>query len=197
MVCVEAVKGSQSWRGQVQVYTDNSVLSLSVILSGGESASQISVSKKAVQFPPTCPGTSATSSLSLTNTQQSLVQWWAVMEPSFFSISQSSGLLNPAQSVQLGLTFKPAAVGQHSAALSLSHVAVRGGQEPGVMFSSQPPLTVRLSGMAAASKEVKFNSKSLPTCRKQGSGTVSLEKEIITFQRVKVGESTIAKVIYN
>ena len=130
-MCVEAVKGSQSWRGQVQVYTDNSVLSLCVILSGGESASQISVSRKAVQFPPTCPGTSATSSLSLTNTQQSLVQWWAVMEPSFFSISQSSGLLNPAQSVQLGLTFKPAAVGQHSAALSLSHVAVRGGQEPG------------------------------------------------------------------
>ena len=58
-------------------------------------------------------------------------------------------------------------------------------------------LVQELSGMAAASKEVKFNSKSLPTCRKQGSGTVSLEKEIITFQRVKVGESTIAKVIYN
>ena len=61
MVCVEAVKGGQSWRGQVQVYTDNSVLSVNVILAGGEAASQssrsqISVSSKAVSFPATQPG---------------------------------------------------------------------------------------------------------------------------------------------
>ena len=41
MVCVEAVKGGQSWRGQVQVYTDNSVLCVNVILGGGLSVPSI------------------------------------------------------------------------------------------------------------------------------------------------------------
>ena len=203
MVCVEAVKGGQSWRGQVQVYTDNSVLSVNVILSGGEVASQtsrskISVSSKAVSFPSTSPGLSANSSLSLTNTSPGLVQWRAVMEPSFFSIAQSSGLLNPGQSVQLGLTFKPAAAGQHSASLAISSVPVRGGHEAGASLPSQTPVTVSLSGVASPPKEVSFYSKALPTSgRKPGTGTVSLDKDVITFQSVKIGAASIAKVIHN
>ena len=197
MVCVEAVKGGQSWRGQVQVYTDNSVLSVNVILAGGEAAtqsprSQISVSSKAVSFPATQPGLSANSSLSLSNTSPSLVQWRAVMEPSFFSIAQSSGLLNPGQSVKLELTFKPAAPGQHSASLAISSVPVRGGHEA----ISLPIQAVSLSGMASAStKEVSFPSKALPTSgRKPGTGTVSLENDKTMFQKVKIGATSIAKV---
>lgn len=199
IVCVEALKGGQSWRGQVQVYTDNSVLGVNVILSGGEAASQsprsqISVSNKAVSFPSIHPGFSANSSLTLTNTTPGLVQWRAVMEPSFFSIAQSSGLLNPAQSVQLGLTFKPAAAGQHSASLTISSVPVRGGHEA-ASLPSQAPVIVSLSGAASAPKEVTFHSKALPTSgRKPGTGTVTLESDVITFQKVKIGAASIAKV---
>ena len=200
MVCVEAAKGGQSWRGQVQVYTDNSVLSVNVILAGGEAAtqsprSQISVSSKAVSFPATQPGLAANSSLSLSNTSPGLVQWRAVMEPSFFSIAQSSGLLNPGQSVKLGLTFKPAAPGQHSASLAISSVPVRGGLEA-ASLPSQAPVTVSLSGMASApTKDVSFPSKALPTSgRKPGTGTVSLENDVIMFQKVKIGAPSIAKV---
>ena len=120
------------------------------------------------------------------------------MEPSFFSIAQSSGLLNPGQSVQLGLTFKPAAAGQHSASLAISSVPVRGGHEAGVSLPSQTPVTVSLSGVASPPKEVSFYSKALPTSgRKPGTGTVSLDKDVITFQSVKIGAASIAKVIHN
>ena len=34
MVCVEAASSGQAWRGQVQVYTDNSVINVDVHLSG-------------------------------------------------------------------------------------------------------------------------------------------------------------------
>ena len=200
MVCVEAAKGSQSWRGQVQVYTDNSGSSVNVILAGGEAAtqsprSQISVSSKAVSFPATQPGLAANSSLSLSNTSPGLVQWRAVMEPSFFSIAQSSGLLNPGQSVKLGLTFKPAAPGQHAASRASSRVPVRGGHEA-ASPPSQAPVTVSLSGMASApTKDVSFPSKALPTSgRKPGTGTVSLENDVIMFQKVKIGAPSIAKV---
>ena len=117
------------------------------------------------------------------------------MEPSFFSIAQSSGLLNPGQSVKLELTFKPAAPGQHSASLAISSVPVRGGHEA-ISLPSQAPVTVSLSGMASAStKEVSFPSKALPTSgRKPGTGTVSLENDVIMFQKVKIGAPSIAKV---
>ena len=34
VVCVEAVEGGPSWKGQIQVYTDNSVLNVDVNISG-------------------------------------------------------------------------------------------------------------------------------------------------------------------
>ena len=76
------------------------------------------------------------------------------MEPSFFSIAQSAGLLNPGQSVNIGLMFKPATPGQHNATLTLSSVSVRGGQETGVPSSAQTPVTVMLSGSGAQVRDV-------------------------------------------
>ena len=191
---LSCVKGVQSWRGQVQVYTDNSVLCVNVILGGGLSVPLIPdiCQFQDCLFPRHPARQSANSSLSLSNTSPGLVQWRAIMEPSFFSIAQSSGLLNPGQSVKLELTFKPAAPGQHSASLAISSVPVRGGHEA----ISLPIQAVSLSGMALAStKEVSFPSKGLPTSgRKPGTGTVSLENDKTMFQKVKIGATSIAKV---
>ena len=116
------------------------------------------------------------------------------MEPSFFSISQSAGLLNPSQSVSLGVVFKPAASGDHTAVMSLSSLGVRGGQEATV------PVLVNLRGQATTPstskpEPVSAAKQKLPMSgKKPGSGTVSLEKDVIQFPVVKVGETSIAKV---
>ena len=74
VVCLEAVKGGGSWRGQVQVYTDNSVLNVEVSVSGDQQLSaarpglgQVVVSSKAVEFSATPVGGTGTASLGLTN----------------------------------------------------------------------------------------------------------------------------------
>jgi len=119
---------------KVQVYTDNSVINVDVHLSGDQQSqqrtSQIIVNQKQLEFPETMLGQSRNSSLTITNTSGGLVQWRAVMEPSFFSISQSAGLLNPSQSVTLGVVFKPAASGDHTAVMSLSSLVSAGAGRP-------------------------------------------------------------------
>ena len=119
------------------------------------------------------------------------------MEPSFFSIAQSAGLLNPGQSVTIGVAFKPAASGEHSAVMSLSSLGVRGGQESSA--SHPVPVLVNLRGLATTSfvkqDPVSVAKQKLPMSgKKPGSGTVSLEKDVIQFPVVKVGETSIAKV---
>ena len=138
-------------------------------------------------------GQSRNSSLTISNTSGGLVQWRAVMEPSFFSISQSAGLLNPSQSVSLGVVFKPAASGDHTAVMSLSSLGVRGGQEATV--AHPVPVLVNLRGQATTPEPVSAAKQKLPMSgKKPGSGTVSLEKDVIQFPVVKVGETSIAKV---
>lgn len=143
-------------------------------------------------------GQSRNSSLTISNTSGGLVQWRAVMEPSFFSISQSAGLLNPSQSVSLGVVFKPAASGDHTAVMSLSSLGVRGGGEATV--AHPVPVLVNLRGQATTPstskpEPVSAAKQKLPMSgKKPGSGTVSLEKDVIQFPVVKVGETSIAKV---
>merc|ERR1712098_920473 len=203
VVCVEAVEGGPSWKGQIQVYTDNSVLNVDVNISGGVQSSQakpsqIMVNHKQVDFNMTGLGQTSHNSLSITNTAGCLLQWRAVMEPSFFSIAQSAGLLNPGQSVNIGLMFKPGAPGPHNATLTLSSVSVRGGQETGVPSSTQTPVTVMLSGSGVQGKldAQPPASKTRPIMggKKPNSGTVTLEKDVVVFPVVKVGELSIAKV---
>ena len=129
--------------------------------------------------------------------QASLTQWRATVEPSFFSLCQSAGLLNPGQTVTVGLSFRPAAAGRHSAAVSVSSLAVRGGQEtPGI--AAPAPSVVHLTGTAVDSKFEEastMKSKSVSSSgKKPGSGTVSLESSLIVFPTVKVGQTAIAKV---
>ena len=129
--------------------------------------------------------------------QASLTQWRATVEPSFFSLCQSAGLLNPGQTVTVGLSFRPAAAGRHSAAVSVSSLAVRGGQEtPGI--AAPAPSVVHLTGTAVNSKFEEastMKSKSVSSSgKKPGSGTVSLESSLIVFPTVKVGQTAIAKV---
>ena len=98
------------------------------------------------------------------------------------------------QSTSLGVMFRPAATGQHSASLSVSSVSVRGdmNMNPGIL---QTPVTVLLQGSASLKTvESGTKPKNIVPAKRLGSGTVSLEKEVVVFPTVKVGELSIAKV---
>merc|ERR1712059_59068 len=130
--------------------------------------------------------------------------WKAVVEPSFFSLPQPGGLLNPGQAVSLAIHFKPAAPGPQNSSLSLHCAPVRGGQEPS---ASSPPLVVTLTGKAVSVKEAASFLPSGPKVavkkalvatsggKKGGnSGTVSLETDLVVFKDTQLGEGSVAKV---
>jgi hypothetical protein len=78
-------------------------------------------------------GTTVTRGLTISNPGGRLVQWRAALQPSFFSLPQGAGLLNPGQSVLLPVLFKPGAAGQHAATLTLTAQPAEGGAPgPGI-----------------------------------------------------------------
>merc|ERR1712098_719918 len=95
--------------------------------------------------------------LSLTNSSQQLIQWKGIVEPSFFSLPQSGGILNPGQAMNLPIHFKPAAPGIHRANLSLVSVPLRGNS---LDLPQTPPITVSMSGTAITHTEVSTNISS-------------------------------------
>ena len=129
-------------------------------------------------------GQSSSGEVTVTNPSQDLVQWRAILQPSFFSLPLSSGLLKPAQSVTVAVLYKPAALGSHQASLTISSQVVRGGQEtPGTATSN----TVLL--------QAKCGRPETPVSKAAKSGgTVRLERDLIVFSNTKVGEVSIAKV---
>ena len=129
-------------------------------------------------------GQSSSGEVTVTNPSQDLVQWRAVLQPSFFSLPLSSGLLKPAQSVTVAVLYKPAALGSHQASLTISSQAVRGGQEtPGSASSNTVLLQAR-----CGRPETPVSKAAKP------GGTVRLERDLIVFPNTKVGEVSIAKV---
>ena len=136
-----------------------------------------------------CPrvGESSSGQVSITNPGPELVQWRALLQPSFFSLPLSAGLLNPGQSVIVAVLYKPAAAGSHSASLTISSLVVRGGKETA---SSATSNTVQLRARCGETKTVSYTDSR----KSAATGTVSLERDVIVFPNTKVGEVSIAKV---
>ena len=130
-------------------------------------------------------GQSSSGEVTITNPSQDLVQWRAILQPSFFSLPLSSGILNPAQSVTVAVLYKPAALGSHQASLTISSQAVRGGKEG--------PVTSNTSNTVLLQAKCGRTEPPVSKAAKAG-GTVSLERDLIVFPNTKVGEVSIAKV---
>ena len=199
VVCVQAVPGQASWRGQVSVYSDNSVDTMEVVITAAATSPCILVSSNQVEMGMAVLGSTTTGSILLTNPGQDLVQWKAQVTPSFFSLPQCAGLLNPSQSISLPLVFKPAATGCHSASLSITAAIVRGGMDQQDTSQSGPPVLVTIRGSAVAITEV-LPTQPNPTISaakpqpKKNSGTVSLERELLVFPDTAIGETSVSKV---
>ena len=132
-------------------------------------------------------GQSSSGEVTITNPSQELVQWRALLQPSFFSLPLSSGILNPAQSVTVAVLYKPAALGSHQASLTISSQLVRGGKEAPGTSSTSTSNTVLLQAKCGR-PEPPVSKAAKP------GGTVSLERDLIVFPNTKVGEVSIAKV---
>jgi len=191
VVCVQAVPGQSNWRGQVSVYSDNSVDNVEVVVTAVAPSTCITVSTDQVELGVAVLGSTTTGSILVTNPGLELVQWKAQVEPSFFSLPQCAGLLNPAQSISLPILFKPAAPGSHTARLSITAATVRGGQDTA---QSGPPVLVTMRGTAAVSTLPNTPAGQVKPQTKKSSGTVSLESELVMFPDTRLGETTVSKV---
>ena len=192
VLCVQALPGQASWKGQVSVYSDNSVDTMEVVITAAAvPAPSITVTNSQVDMGMVLLGSTTTGSVMVTNPGQDLVQWKAQISPSFFSLPQCAGLLNPSQSISLPIVFKPAAPDSHSASLSLTATSVRGGQN-----SAQPgtPVLVTLTGSATLpTKPIPGASVAKPQLKRSG-GAVTLDSEMVIFPDTRLGETCVSKV---
>jgi len=188
VLCIQASNEQVPWQGEVKVYSDNSIASMMVNVTPSYN---VSVSTNYVDIGTVGIGTTSTGSIMLTNPSDVLLQWKAEVSPSFFSLPQGAGLLNPSQSVSLPILFKPAAIGSHTANLAISAVVVSGGQTA----SHCKPVNVTLTGIAITVKDVPPNTTtSTKQQPKKSVGTVSLENEVVIFPDTLLGETTVSKV---
>ena len=114
--------GNPSWRGQVEVFSENTMDFIHVLVrpAAVAAASRVVVNPPLLDLGIAVVGSSKNGALTLSNPSVELVQWRASVEPSFFSLPQSSGLLNPGQAVTLPVCFRPGAVGPCRAALEFT-----------------------------------------------------------------------------
>lgn len=190
-----------AWKGQVSVYSDNEVAHLEVCVSPAPQQPLLLVTPRTIDLGSSVVGAASQGMLSLTNSSQQLIQWKGIVEPSFFSLPQSGGILNPGQAMNLPIHFKPAAPGIHKANLSLVSVPLRGNS---LDLPQTPPITVSMSGTAITHTEVSTNivqaakvpisSKTATVMSKKSGGAVTLESEEIVFQDTKIGQLNISKV---
>jgi len=207
VLCISARHDHQgaslgAWKGQVSVYSDNEVVHLDVSITPGVQQPCLSVVPKSLDIGSAVLGATVQGVLNLVNTSNQLVQWKGIVEPSFFSLPQPGGILNPSQSMNLPVHFKPAAPGVHLANLSLVSHPLRGnGQEA----SSTPPIIVTMRGTAITHSEVSTNvakassivnpvKNTASVSARKTSGVVSLESDELVFQDTKLGHVSIGKV---
>ena len=157
VVCVTALQGRGQWRGAIQLYCDNTVDTIDVTVSDPRPPSLVAT-PSTVELGLAVLGSTTTRSLTVSNPGDRLVQWRAQVEPSFFSLPLSSGLLNPGQEVVLAVHYRPASPGHHSAALALTSAPLQGGDSPSphlqrgseASAGGEGGVTVRLRGEAVA-----------------------------------------------
>ena len=191
VICVQAAAGQTGWRGQLQVYTDNSRVSVEVNISPADPITKrapgLVLTGHETELSSPRVGQSCSGQVTISNPGQEMVQWRAVLQPSFFSLPLSAGILKPGQSVTVAVLYKPAAPGSHSAGLTINSLVVRGGQETSGAATSN---TVQLQARCGPRETVTSTSGK----GKPGGGTVSLERDVIVFPNTKLGEVSIAKV---
>ena len=89
------------------------------------SSSRMLVNPQLLDLGMAVVGSSKKGALTLSNPSLELIKWQASVEPSFFSLPQSSGLLNPGQAVTLMVDFRPGAAGPSKASLQFSYSPLR------------------------------------------------------------------------
>jgi len=212
------------WTGNIQVYSDNNVSSVEVVVKPAKQvkALQVSVSPSNLDMGLAVVGQTVSGMFKVTNPSNELIQWKAALEPGMFSLPQTTGLLNPAQSVALAATFCPTSAGAQAHNILVNTYIFKGGstgKETGspVLLSisgcgvSVPeatktlaPPSVRQSTEPPASASMASSWKgaaTLPRPRDLNKGkiparrgSISLEKERIEFPVTRVGETSVAKI---
>lgn len=204
VLCITALAGRPAWRGALQLYCDNSVDSLEVVVTEAPSAAppRLVAAPAAVELGLAVIGSTTTRTLTLTNPGATLVQWRANVQPSFFSLPLSCGLLNPGQGVGVAVHYRPAAPGTHAATLTLAATPVQGGDPSAPTLVTLRGEAVALSQAATAQARCATialltpSIRAAPTAAKKVVGGVSLESRTIEFPDTRVGETTVAKVSY-
>ena len=161
------------------------------------SITAIKVSTTQLEVGVAVVGSNTTEEIVLTNPGTELVQWKGQVEPSFFSLPLSAGLLKPAQSVTLAVVFKPAAPGVHTASLTLHNTAVGGGHQTTAQCGAPVVVTMRGTAMSINDAVSSIPSPTVGQAKAQTkkTGTISLESDIVMFPDTKLGETTVSKVL--
>ena len=119
--------GSQGWRGQVDIFSDQTVDSIKVQVRSKQSqVNKLTVFPVLLDFSELLSGSMERKLVTLTNPSQELVQWRGCIEAaSAFIISQPSGVLNPGQSVTIPVNFNPGTPGIHRGVLDFTSHAIK------------------------------------------------------------------------
>ena len=118
--------GSQGWRGQVDLFSDQTVDSITVQIKSQQiQANKLAVFPTLLDFSELQLGSLERKSVTLSNPSPDLVQWRGCIDAAFFSLGQPSGMLNPGQSLSVPVNFKPAAAGIHRGVLDFTSHAIR------------------------------------------------------------------------
>ena len=202
VLCVTALAGRPAWRGALQLYCDNSVDTLEVVVTEAPSAAppRLMAAPAAMELGLAVIGSTTTRTLTLTNPGATLVQWRANVQPSFFSLPLSCGLLNPGQGVGVAVHYRPGAPGTHAATLALTAAPVQGGDSSAPTLVTLRGEAVALSQAATGQARCRHPPSSSPPPRpapaaaKKLVGGVTLESRTIEFPDTRVGDTTVAKV---
>ena len=112
----------------MEVFTENTIDHVEVVVRPcSVAASGMLVSPQLLDLGVAVVGTSKKGALTLSNPGLELIKWQATVEPSFFSLPHSSGLLNPGQAVTLMVDFWPGAAGPCKANLKFSYCPLKVG----------------------------------------------------------------------
>jgi len=224
VVTAESRAAVNGWTGNIQVYSDNNVSSVEVVVKPVKQVKtvQVSVNPSNLDMGLAVVGQTISGVFKVINPSGELIQWKAALEPGMFSLPQTTGLLNPGQSVALAVTFSPTAAGAHVQSVLVNTYIFKGssvGKETcspvllsisgtGVSIpdttTSLPAPALRQSTEPTGSSTLAASWKgasTMPRPRDQGKaklparrGSISLEKELIEFPATRVGETSVAKI---
>ena len=113
---------AQGWRGRVEVFSEQTVDYINVVIKPKTANIKclLEASPSVLDFGLVSQGLNDKKVLSLTNKSQAMVQWKAFANGSdIFELSQYAGILNPSQTVNLAVAFKPAQAGPVSAVVDI------------------------------------------------------------------------------